>query len=79
MTFLQYWIDQTKIPLKRRARLAFAVIVLLQGAWWIWATVMVTKFSLTHPIYDWSDPGFGQGFGVFIFLTVGFQLNYLYL
>ncbi|ROV91505.1 hypothetical protein VMCG_09473 [Cytospora schulzeri] len=76
---LGYWIDRTRIPLKRRVRLGFAVIVILQGAWWTWATIIVTRFSRTHPTYDWSDSEFGQGFGVFVFLTVGFQLNYLYL
>ncbi|ROV95863.1 hypothetical protein VSDG_05110 [Cytospora chrysosperma] len=76
---LGYWIDRTRVPLKHRVRLGFAVIVVLQGAWWTWATVVVTRFSRTHPIYDWSDEEFGQGFGVFVFLTVGFQLNYLYL
>ncbi|KUI64318.1 UNC93-like protein 2 [Cytospora mali] len=76
---LGVWIDRTSIPLRRRVRLGFAVIVILQGAWWTWATVMVTRFSKTHPTYDWVDADFGQGFGVFVFLTVGFQLNYLFL
>lgn len=75
----KYWIDRTRVPLKRRVRLGFALIVILQGAWWTWATIMVTRFSRTHPTYDWSDGELGQAFGVFVFLTVGFQLNYLYL
>uniref|UniRef100_A0A8H7N493 Uncharacterized protein n=1 Tax=Bionectria ochroleuca TaxID=29856 RepID=A0A8H7N493_BIOOC len=73
------WIDRTTIPLKIRARYAFWVIVTLQGAWWTWATVLVTRYHQTRPTYDWSTPGFGAGFGVFIFLTLGFQLNYLFL
>ncbi|KAF4998908.1 hypothetical protein FGRMN_2839 [Fusarium graminum] len=49
---------------------------LLGGGWWIWLTINVTKFNRQGPIYDWSDPGFGAAFGVFVFLVTGFQLNY---
>ncbi|KAL2178371.1 major facilitator superfamily domain-containing protein [Thermothelomyces heterothallicus CBS 202.75] len=76
---LGHWLDRTKISLKTRTRSSFAAIVILQGAWWIWATVLVTRFHRTRPTYDWSDSGFGAAFGVFVFLTLGFQLNYLFL
>ncbi|EFY85090.1 DUF895 domain membrane protein [Metarhizium acridum CQMa 102] len=52
---------------------------LLGGAWWTWATVLVTKFRHTQPTYDWSTPGFAAAFLVFVFLTLGFQVNYLFL
>lgn len=51
----------------------------MQGAWWIWATVNVTRFRQTRPTYDWTDQGFGQAFAVFLLLTVGLQLNYMFL
>jgi hypothetical protein len=73
------WIDAKRVPLRTRARSSFITIAVLQGAWWIWATVLVTKFRNTRPTYDWSSHGFGHAFGVFIFLTAGFQLNYLFL
>lgn len=73
---LGLWLDQHHIPLKKRSRWAFAVIMTLQGAWWLWMTVNVTKFRQTQPIFDWVDPGFGSAFGVFVFLVAGFQLNY---
>ncbi|CAI0642917.1 unnamed protein product [Colletotrichum noveboracense] len=73
---LGLWLDQNQIALKKRARWAFAVIMLTQGAWWLWLTVNVTEYRRTQPIFDWSDPGFERGFGVFIFLVSGFQLNY---
>ncbi|KAF3762195.1 hypothetical protein M406DRAFT_72215 [Cryphonectria parasitica EP155] len=76
---LGYWLDRVNVPLKRRARLTFAVILTLQGAFWLWATIIVTIFKRTQPTYDWSDAGFGKGFAVFVFLSLGFQLNYLYL
>ncbi|EXM16197.1 Major facilitator superfamily [Fusarium oxysporum f. sp. vasinfectum] len=73
---LGVWLDQNQIALKKRARYAYAVIMTLQGGWWIWLTINVTKFKRDGPIYDWSDPGFGAAFGVFVFLVTGFQLNY---
>ncbi|KAK4031772.1 major facilitator superfamily domain-containing protein [Parachaetomium inaequale] len=76
---LGYWLDRTKIPLKTRARTSFWVIVALQGIWWIWATVLVTRFRQTKPTYDWASSHFGEAFGVFIFLTSGFQINFLYV
>lgn len=72
------WLDQGHIALGKRARWAFAVIMVLQGAWWLWLTVNVTEYSGTKPTFDWNDAGFGRAFGVFIFLTVGFQLNYIF-
>ncbi|KAJ3543032.1 hypothetical protein NM208_g3790 [Fusarium decemcellulare] len=71
-----FWLDQNHIALKTRARWAYGTIMTLQGAWWIWLTVNVTEFRREQPLYDWSDPGFGKAFGVFIFLVSGFQLNY---
>lgn len=52
---------------------------MLQGAWWTWITVMVTRYRHEKPTLDWSDAGFGAGFGVYVMLTIGFQVNYLFL
>ena len=73
------FLDRTQIRLKVRARAAFLAILGLQGAWWIWATILVTDFRNTKPTYDWVDPGFGKGFALFLFWVAGFQLNYMYL
>lgn len=73
---LGYWLDQNHISLVKRSRWAFGVIITAQGAWFLWLTVNVTEFNKTSPVYDWSDPGFGKAFGVFVFLVAGFQLNY---
>ncbi|KAF2399340.1 major facilitator superfamily transporter [Trichodelitschia bisporula] len=77
--FLGHWLDRHTIALKKRARWSFILIVVTQGAWWLWATVLVTRFRHTRPTYDWSSPGFGKAFAVFVLLTLGFQLNYLFL
>ncbi|KAL7902004.1 major facilitator superfamily domain-containing protein [Trichoderma sp. SZMC 28014] len=74
-----WFLDRTKVPLKVRARYTFWFIVVTQGAWWLWATVISTRYRRTLPTYDWEDSGFGSGFGVYIFLTFGFQINYLFL
>lgn len=73
------YLDWQKPSLKRRARTAFWVIVVLQGAFWLWTTMLVTEFHYTRPTYDWSDPGFGRGFGAFVMLSAVFQMNYLFL
>ncbi|KAJ4377229.1 hypothetical protein N0V83_000052 [Neocucurbitaria cava] len=73
------YLDRTSIALRIRARTTFWGIVVVQGAWWLWATVLVSEFRKTQPTYDWVDAGFGRAFGVFILLTVGFQMNYLFL
>ncbi|KAH7022123.1 major facilitator superfamily domain-containing protein [Ilyonectria destructans] len=76
---LGLWLDRTGVPLKTRTRTSFWFIVTLQGGWWTWATVLVTRFHHTRPTYDWSSPGFGVAFTIFILLTIGFQMNYLFL
>lgn len=41
--------------------------------------MLVTRFRHTRPTYDWSSPGFGSAFAVFVLLTAAFQVNYLFL
>ncbi|RFU74272.1 major facilitator superfamily transporter [Trichoderma arundinaceum] len=74
-----WWLDYTKVSVKTRARYTFWFIVITQGAWWLWATVISTRYRRTLPTYDWTDSAFGSGFGVYVFLTFGFQINYLFL
>ena len=76
---LGLFLDRTKSSLKIRARTAYVTILTLQGAWWTWGTVLVSNFRRTSPTYDWVDDGFGKAFALFLFLVLGFQLNYLYL
>ncbi|TLS30422.1 hypothetical protein PpBr36_02325 [Pyricularia pennisetigena] len=76
---LGYWLDSTRFSLKARSRGAFWTIAILQGAWWTWATVNVTRYRDTRPTYDWVDQDFAQAFVVFLLLTVWLQLNYMFL
>lgn len=70
------WLDMHSIALRKRARWAFTVIMVTQGAWWIWLTINVTEYSRSGALYDWEDEGFGRAFAPFVFLVAGFQLNY---
>jgi MFS family permease len=74
------FLDST-IALKLRSRAGFAVILALQGGWWLWGTIIVTDFHSreTSPVFDWADKGFGRGFPLYLFWVVGFQLNYMFL
>lgn len=73
------FLDSRKLSLRSRSRGAFFVVLGLQGAWWVWATVIVTEYHRTLPSYDWADAGFGRGFALYLFWVAGFQLNYMYL
>lgn len=74
------FLDRNSLSLKFRSRWAFAVILTLQGAWWLWGTIIVTRFRQTKPVYDWVDgDGFGNAFAWFLLQVGGFQLNYMYL
>ena len=73
------FLDTHRLTLKTRARGSFYIVLGLQGAWWIWATILVTEFRKTKPVYDWVDAGFGRAFALFLFWVAGFQVNYLYL
>lgn len=75
---LGFWLDKTSVKLSTRSRAAFGVVVTLQGAWWLWATVLVTRFRHSEPSYDWTSSGFGNAFVPYLFLTAGFQINYLF-
>ncbi|PWY87399.1 DUF895 domain membrane protein [Aspergillus heteromorphus CBS 117.55] len=74
------FLDSGRFGLKTRSRGAFGTVLLLQGGWWVWATVVTTGYrrEWTEAI-DWTDPGFAKGFVLYLVWVVGFQLNYLFL
>ncbi|GAA5842764.1 hypothetical protein JCM11251_001485 [Rhodosporidiobolus azoricus] len=72
-------IDSKRLNLKHRARYSFYLVLGLQGAWWTWSVIINNEFRKNPRIYDWADAGFGKGFGSYIAIAAGFQLNYLYL
>lgn len=76
---LGLFLDHTKWQLRMRARGSFIVIIALQGAWWVWGTILVTEYHKSQPTLDWVDSGFSRGFFWFLFMVGSFQINYLYL
>ncbi|KAJ5320011.1 hypothetical protein PENANT_c051G04944 [Penicillium antarcticum] len=73
------FLDTKRMYLKARTRYAFFFVVAWQGMCWTWASVVTTEFNKTNPTFDWTDPGFGRAFALFLFWVAGFQLNYMYL
>lgn len=47
---LGWYLDRTKISLHVRARWAFAVILTLQGAWWVWSTYIQVRRPRASPL-----------------------------
>lgn len=76
---LGQFLDSKRISYRSRGRYAFLIITILQGAWWIWGTILVTRYHRTRPIIDIVDTGFGSGFAWFLLMVGSFQLNYMYL
>lgn len=73
------FLDNKKLTARLRSRWAFFVLTGIQGAWWLWGTVLVTEFRRTQPTYDWVDAGFGKGFAWSLVMVMSFQMNYMYL
>lgn len=76
---LGVFLDNRKFAARIRSRWSFAVIITLQGAWWMWGTIIVTGYRREQPTFDWVDAGFGRGFAWFLLMVMSFQLNYMYL
>lgn len=45
----QWFLDRNYVALKTRARSAFAVVLGLQGCWWIWSTYIQVSSTLWQP------------------------------
>ncbi|CDU22059.1 uncharacterized protein SPSC_00689 [Sporisorium scitamineum] len=75
---LGFWLDWKRPTVNTRARWSFGVIYSLQAAWWAWAIYIMHKYHTTtpKPVLDWSSDGYGKGFGVYIFLQIGFNVMY---
>lgn len=76
---LGFLLDRKSISNKLKSRWGFIAVQTLQGGIWIWSTINQQKYTHEKPTFDWSDPGFGRAFGLYIFMAINFQLNYMYL
>ena len=75
---LGFFLDWKKPTVNARGRSAFITIYTLQAGWWAWAIYIMNKYHNTvpKPTFDWTSPGYGAGFGVYIFLQIGFNVMY---
>lgn len=75
---LGFFLDWKKPAVNTRAKSSFIVIYTLQAGWWAWAIYIMNKYHNTSPkpTFDWTSPGYGEGFGVYIFLQIGFNVMY---
>lgn len=75
---LGFFLDWKKPSVNSRAKWSFGVIYALQAAWWAWAIYIMHEYHTTvpKPSFDWTTPGYGRGFGVYIFLQIGFNVMY---
>ena len=75
---LGFFLDYKKPTINFRAKTSFIIIYTLQAAWWSWAIYIMNKYHNTtpKPSLDWTSPGYGSGFGVYIFLQIGFNTMY---
>ncbi|OQO12397.1 hypothetical protein B0A48_03039 [Cryoendolithus antarcticus] len=76
---LGQWLDSKRLSLRTRTRGAFGAIMITSGAWWLWGTIIATRYYRDKPVYDWTSSGFGTGFAWFLFMVLNFQVNYMYL
>ncbi|TFK39963.1 hypothetical protein BDQ12DRAFT_722161 [Crucibulum laeve] len=80
-TLLGFFLDSQTIPLKKRARHAGIFVMTLFSGMLIWALIIQHEYTHKNPgKLDWSSPGFGRRFGMYIMLNTAGNLvqNYLY-
>ncbi|XPT02687.1 hypothetical protein M3J09_011799 [Ascochyta lentis] len=72
---IAFLLDNQKIHIKTRAKVAFISIVTILIGTWIWATVLQKQFydASTAPSFDWFQGGFGKSYALVFFWQFGGQ------
>ncbi|KDN52779.1 hypothetical protein K437DRAFT_148006 [Tilletiaria anomala UBC 951] len=74
------FLDFRRLTINQRAKIAYMLVYGLQGAYWIYAIVVMNNFHNRpeKPTFDWSDSSsdWGRGFGVYLMLQIGFNTCY---
>ncbi|KAI9899484.1 hypothetical protein N3K66_005945 [Trichothecium roseum] len=76
-----FFLDSQKLSIKTRIRLGFFISCGIFTTMWIWVLIVQHGFEQQRPDYlDWTSPGFGRAFGIYIMLqtTGNVVQNYLY-
>jgi MFS family permease len=68
-------LDNQKIYIKTRARIAFLSIITILVGTWIWATILQKQFydAAEAPAFDWFQGGFGKAYALVFFWQFGGQ------
>ncbi|KAF1914099.1 hypothetical protein BDU57DRAFT_596181 [Ampelomyces quisqualis] len=68
-------LDNQKIHIKLRAKIAFTCIIVLLTGTWIWATILQKQFydAAEPPVWDWFQGGFGRSYALVFFWQFGGQ------
>ncbi|PSN75419.1 MFS general substrate transporter [Corynespora cassiicola Philippines] len=68
-------LDNQKIHIKLRGRIAFVAIITILVGTWIWATVLQKQFydAAESPRWDWFRDGFGKSYALVFFWQFGGQ------
>lgn len=68
-------LDNQRISMKMRARIAFCAIVFLLVGTWIWATILQKQIydAASTPVFDWFQGGFGKNYALVFIWQFGGQ------
>jgi hypothetical protein len=68
-------LDNQKIHIKTRAKIAFLSIITILVGTWIWATILQKQFydMAEPPVFDWFQGGFGKSYALVFFWQFGGQ------
>ncbi|CBX97573.1 hypothetical protein IAQ61_001215 [Plenodomus lingam] len=72
---IAFLLDNQKIHIKTRAKIAFCTIITILVGTWIWATVLQKQFydAIEAPVFDWFRGGFGKSYALVFFWQFGGQ------
>lgn len=69
-------LDRQRIPIRTRARVAFASIVLVLTGTWVWAIILQKQYYYDDnapPVWDWFTRGFNASYALVFFWTFAGQ------
>lgn len=66
---IAFLLDNKKLHIKTRGRIAFISIVTILIGTWIWASILQKEFydSAEKPVFDWFKGGFGKAYALVFF------------
>ncbi|CAN9106390.1 unnamed protein product [Alternaria alternata] len=72
---IAFLLDNQKIHIKTRGRIAFCCIITLLVGTWIWATILQKQNydASESPVFDWFQGGFGKSYALVFFWQFGGQ------